>query len=635
MAKTKEKTTETAVSSTKISKKSKLIISIVCVSIIVLGIITGIVATCIKRFDISETDEFEFYDFNRMTISAPNSLLDIDDTLNDSKLHSNATQIVQHKESKHYGVYSYFENELIVPTEFVSISRIDTEDETLFRASRIDTDITLFNDEGDKLSITDYDINQNKTYSYILEKKTTIKKKKAGVKVSTKNSFRSKKIEITDVQYIETLSRGEHSFEIWNITDIDGNVFKNIYKVDDEERELVSTLNSLVGANIGAISKDSLPTPYVLSNGKLSYITQNITKQDYSSDELHNITIYNEDFEEEDTRTIIVNDTLNAFFFINDFIVLQYKKPASEKKHDFAEYNGTNIKYYTIETLKLNLKNGNLNEVNFDYVINDVNYFANSITNSVQLYVQKIKSKKLENPEFLIVNKKLQTRKIEFKIENITEINDDVYLAKSDNGYYIIDEKFNKESFIGLYDNVFATEESLILSNITSDYTYVCNLEGTIAKRYLKSDIITTMDEKYYIVKEETSDSESDHTHYYRERLGVRDETPIFTKTETDSTTTFTSNDITYSNIIRTLEENRAENSATKGQNIDLGIITKVVNKGDSYTYEFYNIRGQKLIEVSNFSSPTAHPQIMYSEDDKILIRITEKANFETYIVCE
>ena len=92
----------------------------------------------------------------------------------------------------------------------------------------------------------------------------------------------------------------------------------------------------------------------------------------------------------------------------------------------------------------------------------------------------------------------------------------------------------------------------------------------------------------------------------YLETLGVRQTTPIHSQKQDSETYTY--NGIEYETyndrILRDV----------------VSIITRVRPNGSTYTYEFYNIDGEKLLQLDNFATSNRVLTYWHYEDDESML---------------
>ena len=592
------------------TKKKRMIIAIVLSSILLVSIvITTLLIVTRKKYDIYSTSAILYNNHEEMKIVTFDSGYTM---VNDSNptYYSNGTTFVKNGDGK-IGVYSFNEGELIIPTIHSNAAGINniplktialTKDnytgdlmketgEYLFKSGNSTTGaIKFYNDEGDILRVTEIDQTTNKTYSHIMQRKMGVEKtRKGNIKVSTRNKFDQVKIEINDINYLSTIERFGESYEMWQITDINNNDYINLYNVNDGKRELVQTLNNANG-NDSIIGSIEGLTPFILSNGKVSYLNPQ-EKNDAGINgsvfsQFDKITIYNDDLEEEKTVTLKNAENMVTSFILGNYLYAQYLTPATEEDYDFAvpeEYGLTS--YFRLETYRLNFKNGKYKKVKFKYLIEEVNASFNDSV--ATLKVKEIDSKELSDKTItLLINDNLDKKEIDFEINEIRQINKKRFLIESTDGLYIVDRDYDIVSKLGNFDDYFTTEESVILKK--DGKSYVSTLDGLIVKQYKDSEIINIHHDTYYMIKTTTKKNELSFTEYYLERLGFRNSTPIHSIEEHSTSYAFNNNNyVAYDNSV--LEDG-------------VSIITRVKTNGSRFDYEFYNYEGDLLLTIPNFT---------------------------------
>ena len=620
------------------TKKRKIITGILCIVVILVGIIASIILLTQKKFDITANAEPIHNEHTTLRIAKPATGLTVEvetiNNLNQQKFYSNGTVFVKNNETSKYGVYSYIDNKLIIPTDYsknkitpiMLTNRNEDTQEYIFKVGNKSGEnkdsILFYNNHGYNIGITEYSETDNKTYAYIKEKSVDIQQKRKGIKIKPNKDFECKKITIKDAQYIQSyIKDGVYNYELWKLIDAEGNNFTNLYKTCGTERELVQTLNNPIG-NPSSIADDSTMF-YFLSDGTPMIRT---TRTEYDDDNnLYAICdTYNIDFKHKNTATVKVNETLNSYFAVGNSTFIQYIIPSTEDHYDYSDVttttDGTTTNYYLVETYKFNNKNGKLKEIKFKYVINGANTEFNSETALIK--ARKISSKTLQDEEILLVNDDLKTKKISYDIESIYKVTDDRYIVENEVGQYLIDEQYNLISYLGDYNTFFTTDEAILLKDATN--TYVCSLDGIVVKKYLNSEVTNAYDDTYYIVNTEKEIDGVTHTEQYLEKLGIRQDTPIYSKAENSETYKYNNHEyVGYSNKI-----------FSDG----VSIITRVRKVNNSrYAYEFYNIDGKLLLTLDNFETPDRTLEYRhFTDNDHSLLKIsTNVGGVEYYLVVD
>jgi len=614
------------------SKKRKLIIAVACVVLIIAVTILVVVLATMKRFDMTANDHFRYNNHTEMNVTSIPTGKNRDNT--DTKYHSNATIRIIDETTGRFGYYSYISNKIIVPTDYTSsntkaIDLVDHEGnelnttifKTTYKGTSPNNQIAYYDDEGNKIDIVNYNADEDQSYSYIRQRVLDLYEKRSGIKANAKNKFKNIKIAVSDINYEYSYIDNTYNYEIWTLRDTEGNKYTNLYSLSGSNRKLIQTINNSVGNNIQTTEEKS--TVAFLKDGNPIIISTNILAQD-SDSAMQSVTVYDINYKEKDTVKINLNETLNlqvnynnvlyGTLVVGNSVYFQYKIPANEKKYDFSEIDSSSpvntTKYYKLETYRLNIKNGHYKKIDFNYLIENVNDNFNNET--VLIKARKIKDKVLQNSELYIVNDRLQTKAIGYNIDNITKITKDRYLVTNSSGQYLINKKYEIVCFLGDYDNLFTTSESVILEDWTSGYTYVCTLDGLIVKKYLNKEISNANDDIYYMVETEVERQGKIYTEKYLERLGVRKSTPIYSVEKGSSEYKY--NDKNYVGYSDTIMQD------------GVSIITRVKQVDSKYAYEFYNLDGKLLLELGNFDTPTSALTFLnYSDDDHMLVYISNK----------
>ena len=594
-------------------KKQKIIVSIVCVLVILAGIVTSIILMLQKRFDLTPNEVVHYNNHTEMTITSLPSGMILADNGTPPTYYSNGTVIIQDTFYNKYGVFSYIENELITPQTFeanqiepVAVTNNGTATgEYFFRTESSEGQIKYYCDDGDTVNINYFDDNQN--FAYIKERKLEISEKRSGVKVSAKNRFRTKKIYISDIEYMMSyFVEDDEYYELWKLTDTDGNEYTNLYEVDDDDRDLVQTIDNTIG-NTMDTEIENISSIFFLTNGEPRILTREYIYTS-TNEYIYKITVYDEDFDKKGSSTIDYDSTVNAYVEIGNILFIQYLKQSNEKDYDYSTTTNGETVYYNLINYKINLKNGKKSEIDFDYVIEDGNLEFNNKT--ILLQARKVDDKQLGDLVMILVNDDMETKSIDYTINSIKEISEDRYIVESDNGLILIDEDYDKICYLGKYDEYFTTENAIVLKSATTGYSYVCSHDGVVVKKYLNNQVINAYHGKYYIVKDNTTINEIEYEQYHLESLGYRYSTPLYSKAINESIYTYNGTEyVAYSQDI-----------LASG----ISIITRVRQVGSEYTYEFYNLDGKLLLSLDNFAFAN-RPLLSwgYTDEDNAILYIS------------
>ena len=593
-----------------LSKKKlwTIIVSIVCAVVLIAIVISTAIIVTRRKLDMTPNSVITYNNHTNLRVVSPANNVTVYNESNPT-YYSNGTVLVENEDTDTYGVYSYTENKQIIPTDyqFANITPITLNvngeeiQENIFKVGNkfgeISNEVAFYNDEGEKLNISCYDSDKKENFAYIKQRKLNVSEKRKGVKVSIKDKFEDNKIYITSATYSTSyIVDGKYNYEIWNLTAKDGTTYKNLYKVENKQRELIQTINNLNGNSI-ELSDTTLEICFLKNNEPCFYTTQNITSS--SGNSLLKINVYDINLNNIGS-TDISTERLKIIFNVGNKLIFQFKQSTNEKEYDYAI--GTS--YYKVSTYSLNLKNGKYKEEKFDYLISDVNTEFNSETALIK--AQKIDKKLLGDSQLLIMNDFLHTKEIDYEINTITQITNERFLVDNNLGQYIIDDKYNLICYLGNYDNYFTTGNAIMLSKTATGYTYVCSLDGIVVKKYETDKIINAYHDKYYMVKTTTKKDDGEYNEVYLETLGVRQETPLYSQ-KADS----------ESYIYKGVEYVAYNDTILKD---GVSIITRVRKNGDYYTYEFYNIDGDKLLQLDNFISTNRVLNHWHYEDDESVL---------------
>ena len=334
------------------TKKKKIIIVSICLSVILLGALIGIIIATRKHFDMTANDEFKYNNHTTMEVVSVGAGY----TLPSTNINSNGTTFVKQTSSQLVGVYSYIENEIVIPTVYLesNLTKIDIVDnegndtgEDIYKTISQDGEITFFNDKGVRLDkITDdFDKDNTQNYGYIKQRNISLSEKRYGVKVKTSNDYKTQKIAIQSVEFVEAHIGKNYNYEIWKLTDVDGNEYENLYKNSDGKRYLVQTLNNYVGSNIGStmtgniediLSSNDLTNSllnlspiYFLKDGTPMLMQANISNRNSDGSVIIELTVYDINYNEKDIASIEINSDLYSTFRVGNNVYFQYVINAS------------------------------------------------------------------------------------------------------------------------------------------------------------------------------------------------------------------------------------------------------------------------------------------------------------------
>lgn len=577
-------------------KKRKIVMAIICSIVILIGIVMSILLITQKKYDLTPNNTIEYNNHTKLVVTGPGTNYKITNNSNPT-YYSNGTVQIEDSQSGTFGIYSFLSNSIIIPAKYTNenITPIalkcnnENTGEHIFRVGskvgELDNKISFVNDQGTPLNITSYDNDTYVNYGEIKEKKLDIASKRKGVKVSTKNKFSTKKIELLNAEYIESYIGKNYHYETWKLTDKNGAEYVNLYEVKNKQRNLLQTINIELGNSANLMENIKLN---ILSDGTprlMSYNYQEVS----DTETIAEITIYTINYRKKDTAKITLNEHLSTYFQVGDYMYFQYTTPATEKDHDYYDVIDGETKYYNVSTHKLNLKNGNYTDIKCKYLITNADTSFNP--NTALLTIRKIKNKTLSDSQLMIANETLKMKEVNYTIDSITKITKDRYLVENEKGQYLIDDDYNEICYLGDYNSFFTTKESIILTDDNSNFTYIVTLDGVVIKKYPSKQIINVYDDTYYIVKTEKVENNVTITEKYLERLGIREKTPIYS--QANETSTYKFKGIEYVNYSDTIIED------------GISIITRVKQQENGkFTYEFYNIRGDLLLTLNNFNTP-------------------------------
>ncbi|MBE5738812.1 MAG: hypothetical protein E7354_03715 [Clostridiales bacterium] len=569
------------------SKKKKIIISAICVSVILIGIILTVILVNLKRFSPYTKNEVSYNRHTTMTASGYGTSYH---TTN-SAMYQNGTQVIQDNLGK-YGLYSWKTNEVLIACEYDSITCVKHKTESnksYFQL--VDNDrpnqLKLVDETGALVTSLTYDATEAKTFTHIMKKNVKVKESWGNYEASTSKRSEEEKVYISSYTFQSEYIGEDYHYELWRVTTTDGETFSNIYDMK-EDRKLIQTM----GVEAGMPYELNNPMLLVLSNGDIRFFNVKTTT---SNDEIKSYTysIYDVNYNLKNETTINASTIKNATasgILVGDNMLIQTKEASTEKDFDFSETTVDGVHYYNYTTYKINLKSGKLSHIKLDYLINEESTKKATVLNqnTTILDVTEIEDKRLGNTTFIAINNRFQIKEIGFAIDKITKVTDDRYIAEADNGTYgndynLIDDNYNLICNLGDIDSYFTTNESIIVED--NSKTYILDMDGLVVKTYDSSDIINIYNDTYYMVKVTSVDDGRTKTEYYLERLSERQSTPIYSKVDTEPA--YISGKDTYAKVELLYNES-------------FSLVIKVTKVAEAnYKYDFYNYDGDLLLTVS------------------------------------
>lgn len=610
--------------SCKLTKKNKIILSSVIVGVILLGVILTIILVNIKRFSLKPTDEINF--------NSHTQLVEINfdaETSAVGTVYNNGAQVIKNNSTLKQGIFSYKQNKKIVDTIYDNITVINTGgsySKTYFKLKNSgSTSFEIVDENGTKVDFLNSietrlegGVFEIKPVANIKAKTIDLSERNQKIKTKINNKYHDKTIVVKSIAFDKSYSDYDgyyndnlDGYETWKITDENNVTYTNLYKIKDGKHVLIQTLDNQLGVTVD--SKQFMleflndGTPIFINIREIKFESQT---QGYEYD------IYDINFNLKGTakiETSLIDD--GKQFRIGNSIFIQEIKPATEDNYDFSSINSVlgTTSYYTIDTYKFSLKNGSFDKVNFDFVINNVS--ANFNVDTVLLSVTNIKAKKLDATNIKLVNERLQTKQINYEFNEILKVNNDRYITSTDGtrNFNLIDKNYNLICSLNNFNNVFATNDSIIVQD--SNSTYICNQNGIVIDKMANENFVYLNDYKYYIRKETSTNYGTTTTQYYLEQLGLTQEEPIITKTSSGDK--FKGTEYQSVNLYTI-----SPSSITDNTNIKATIVVCVQKNSDTnFTYKIYNISGDLLgsfNEAYNGHTPTH----FYSNDEFVVLSI-------------
>lgn len=592
------------------TKKKKIILSSVIVGVVLLGIILTVILVNIKRFDMRATSQFDYNRHSTMLV------IDRDSTYTyTNRYYAGGTEIVKKTSTGQMGLYSYIQNKNVVAPEYDDVSIVTNNTEThksYFRLTKnsLGKMIKIVDESGKDLSFLKYDSTKNVTTSEIKTRTIDVQETKNSVKTKINKKYHNEEIEILDAKPITTSEyktyyymEDLYYYEVWELRTTDNLTYINLYKVDSIGHTLIQTLNNELGVSLESLNLElnflTDGTPILINKREIKYGSE-VQAIEY---EMYDI---NFNLKGKSQINSSVNNYVITEARIGNYRIYQTVTEANEDKYDFFVTTTTSTKYFNLNTFKLNMKNADISEVKFDYLINDVNDTFNLKTALIS--AQKIKNKKLTTQENLLINDKLQSKKLSYDFDTIVKINNNRYVTSNGgtSNFNLIDKNYNIITHLENFNDVFATSNAIIVKD--NEQTYICNYDGVVIKKIANSNFAYLNDDKYYLVDKTRTTDAGNFVDYYLEELGFTHENPLYTKTP--SGYTFNGEDVDNVIILK-------EDYAT--------LILVVKSTGTHYTYSVYNTDGTLLGNIEGISTYNSSITKLYFDDNNVVLKVDTK----------
>lgn len=594
------------------TKKKKIIISSIIVGIILIGVILTVCIANIKRFSLKYNDEFDYNRHTKMQVITLDSAYTPSGTY-----YNNGVRVIKNNDTSKYGLFSYYENKVIAETKYNTISLVDQNlksKKSYFRLTDNTTPnkITIVDEHGGLLDIVNYNSEKDLMTAEIKAKTIDLKGKNNKVKTKITNKYHNETIEIKDIEHVTThFEKDKYFYETWKITTTDNLTYSNLYRVDGNSHTLIQTLNNELGVSL---ESQNLTLEFLVDGTPVFIDVRTINFQTTTQALQYEVYDINFNLLGRSELSAKQFDSVISSFRVGNHLLFQSAYPANANKYDFYITNNSGeTTYYTLKTYKLSLKDGNLNEVKFDYFISNSNEEFNNET--VLISAMKIVDKTLGDPTNLLLNERLQVKKLTYDFDKITRINNDRYITSSvdsasgkDTNFNLIDKNYKLITSLENFDNIFVTNDTIIASADDSTMAYICNLDGMVIKKANKTSISDLHDEQYYLIQKTETTGDITTKNYYLEQLGLTQDEPIVTVKTEGTNTTYTYRKQPVDNVLLINEEE-----------VTL-IITSKVRETGGYTYTVSTIDGETLGEFTGDVLNPAYSVAHYDDSHVLLI---------------
>lgn len=585
------------------TKKKKIIIGIISLILAATLITTALVVILANKFKVNTYSDMTY----SLHTSAKSITLDAQyKKVFVATTYENGTEIIQNNDSK-YGLFSNISGTIVVPTQYDRYTHLgsdSTTNKSYFKFYNTATDnggFVIYDEMGQKVFETELKNNYQKTTS------VKIKSKEINVDKKYKTKDITEQISISNITYGTTyIEEDLYTYETWKIEDTNGIEYTNLYKITDGKKELIQTIGNNIGSQIDN-TNNLASNIHFLKNGKPVFVTEK-NKNITSGNNTLEIKIFNDELELENKIEITQADAITTKFRVGNFYYIQQVIDGSEDEHDFSTTQLGETAYFKLKTHKINLKNGNHSQIKTKLIINSHLQTKGDLDgslfdiNKIILNVYEIKDKEINETKLVLADSQLKFEEIDYSFSEVIKISKNRFLAKNNNKYTLIDKKFEVIADLSNYTNVFTTNDSIIASDDT--YTYICNHNGMIIKRYEIGSIINVHNSDYYMIVKE--DSENNVVNYYRGNKGQEYEV-ILTISNSDSDT---------------IKENLSFNNVSTFIGSDYAYMLAIKNNGSMSTYSIFNFDGIQLFtfEMATQSVTPVHT----SYDNHVVIKIAD-----------
>ncbi len=584
------------------SKKAKIITSAICIGLVVLGLAITIILVAIKRFNITPNDTVTLNNHTQMIECGYD---EFEYSAVSATISNNATKIIKNNQDK-VGVYSYIDRDFVIPTTHDSITLVEkniADGHAYYKTvdnGESHNIINLLEEHGRDIGVVNYSKNSESNTAYIKEKSVNIVSSAGSVKATAKNKFVLKEVHVQNAELLQVYyDVDKYWYETWDITTTDDMHYTNLYKIKRGQHELIQTINN----DIGLKPEEKDLQLFFTKNGtpRLVNLQNTGTHSTYNK-----FVVYDINYHKLGTAEIndIQAENINKYFQIGDKFFVQCLVPTDSKKYDLQTTVADKSYYYNVDTYKINLKTGDISKAKFKYVVVETNTDFNNETALLKLV--KIKGKRADVESYYVVNDRLQTQAIDYKFDSITKISKNHYIATSATGdITLIGNNYKKLADFSDYNEYFTTENAIVLKSATDTYAYVCNHNGDIIKKYLKTEIENTYSTKYYSVKETVIDGANTTTSYYLENLGIREKNPYRIIVNGNQAHTYNDIDYTFARTVFTEH---------------LTLVLRIKESNGLYDYDFYNIEGKLMTSLTGYTSSGYAPTELYADKDHTVI---------------
>lgn len=587
------------------TKKKKITIGIISLILALVLIASALMVILTSKFKVKNYSDITYY--NHTAASTINIDANYDRPFTNS-YYENGTQLIKDNAGK-WGLFSSITGKVVVNTNYHDYTILHNNSETnktyfkFFNSADLSDGFAIYDEHGNKI----FGTNRLEGDSYEKVVKARVVTRTVDIEDNFELEQEVEKVEVKDITFGKSFIGDNYHYESWIITDKKDVKYANLYNMS-EGRKLVQTFGNNVGQNIGE-NIDFVNKIHFLTSGEFVFIHEE--NKTISSTSKKVLKFYDSKLQLKNTIELENPTELSDIIRIGDYLFIQRITAGTEDNYDF-KYASIDDQYYNLDTYKINMKSGKYSNISAEFIIEDTisteGDFATSLfdVNNIIVKAYQIEDKIINKTKLILVNSKLESMDIDYTFDTIECISKNRYLVSTNDtsNFTLINKKFEVIANLNNYTNVFTTKDNIIVSD--NDYTYICNHDGLVIKRYNVGDIINIHHKDYYLVRETSSTTSENFSHYYQGSNGEKIKL-ILTENDTTNVGDKINNEKTYSYITAKITD-------------DYAYMIACQENGSKGNFSIYNFNGEELLK---FELPSQNINIdHYVYDNHIIVRI-------------